>query len=104
MLEHLPTWKRFSGLICKYRELNISTSKERVYQVLGGETPYQVPTAPAYLILFLVDFKRNYYIKQYLQRMRGFIRYPVNHQEDTLFRAQAICQSYGIFKERLLGG
>jgi len=71
-----------------------------VYQVLRGETPDQVPAAPAYLILFLADFERNYYIEQYRQRMRGLSRYPVNHQEDTLFRAQAIYQSYGIFKER----
>jgi len=88
------------GLICNNRELIISTSKERVYRVLKGETPDQVPAAPAYLILFLADFERNYYIEQYRQRMRGLRRYPVNHQEDTLFRAQAIYQTYSIFKER----
>ena len=32
--------------------------------------------------------------------MRGLSRYPINHQEDTHFRAQAIYQSYGIFKQR----
>jgi len=77
-----------------------STSKERVFQVLRGETPDQVPAAPAYLCLFLADFERNYYIEQYSQRLRGLSRYPINHQEDTHFRAQAIYQSYGIFKQR----
>jgi len=62
--------------------------------------PDQVPAAPTYLILFLADFERNYYIEKYRQRMRGLNRYPVDHQEDTLFRAQAIYQSYGIFKEQ----
>ena len=71
-----------------------------MFQVLRGETPDQVPAAPAYLILFLADFERNYYIEQYRQRMRGLSRYPVNHQEDTRFRAQAIYHAYGIFKER----
>ena len=78
----------------------MSTSKERVFQVLRGEMPDQIPAAPAYLSLFLADFERNYYIEQYRQRMRGLSRYPVNHQEDTCFRAQAIYQAYGIFKER----
>jgi len=71
-----------------------------VFQVLRGETPDQVPAAPAYLNLFLDDFERNYYIEQYRQRMRRLSRYPVNHQEDTRFRAQAIYHAYGIFKER----
>ena len=71
-----------------------------MFQVLRGETPDQVPAAPAYLILFLAEFERNYYIEQYRQRMRRLSRYPVNHQEDTRFRAQAIYHAYGIFKER----
>lgn len=78
----------------------MSTSKERVLQVLRGETPDQIPAAPAYLILFLADFERNYYIDQYRQRMRGLSRYPINYEEDTCFRAQAIYQAYGIFKVR----
>jgi hypothetical protein len=78
----------------------MSTSKERVFQFLRGEKPDQIPAAPAYLSLFLADFERNYYIEQYRQRMRGLSRYPVNHEEDTRFRAQAIYQAYGIFKEQ----
>jgi uroporphyrinogen-III decarboxylase len=74
--------------------------KERVFQVLRGETPDQVPAAPAYLCLFLADFERAYYLEQYRLRMRGLSRYSVDHQEDTRFRAQAIYQAYGIFKER----
>lgn len=77
----------------------MSTSKERVLQVLRGETPDQIPAAPAYLILFLADIERSYYIERYRQRMRGLRRYPVDHQEDTRFRAQAIYQAYDIFKE-----
>ena len=72
----------------------MSTSKERVFQVLNGETPDQIPAAPAYLSLFLADFERNYYIEQYRQRIRGLSRYPVNHKEDTRFRAQAIYQAW----------
>jgi hypothetical protein len=78
----------------------VSTSKERVFQVLRGEKPDRVPAAPGYLCLFLDDFERAYYIDQYRRRMRGLSRYPVDHQEDTRFRARAIYQSYGIFKER----
>jgi len=82
------------------KENMVSTSKDRVFQVLRGETPDQVPAAPAYLCLFLADFERAYYIEQYRRRMRGLGRYPVDHQEDTRFRAQAIYQSYGVFKVR----
>ena len=78
----------------------MTTSKDLVFQVLRGETPDQVPAAPAYLILFLADFERAYYIEQYRRRMRGLTRYPIDHQEDTWFRAQAIYQAYGILKER----
>ena len=78
----------------------MSTSKERIVQILRGETPDRVPAAPAYLILFLADFVRAYYIEQYRRRMRGLSRHPVDHREDTQFRAQAIYQAYGIFKER----
>ncbi len=78
----------------------MSIAKERVFQVLQGETPDRVPAAPAYLCLFLADFERAYYIDQYRRRMRGLDRYPVDHQEDTRFRAQALYQAYGIFKER----
>ena len=78
----------------------MSTSKERVLKILRGEKPDKVPAAPAYLILFLDDFERAYYIDQYRRRMRGSSRYAVDHREDTLFRAQAIYQAYGIFKQR----
>ena len=82
------------------KERIVSTSKERMFQVLRGETPDLVPAAPAYLCLFLADFERAYYIEQYRRRMRGLQRCPVDHQEDTRFRARAIYQAYGIFKER----
>lgn len=78
----------------------MTTSKERVIQALSGKTSDQVPAAPAYLVLFLADLERAAYIEQYRQRMQGIKRYPVDHQEDTQFRAQAIYQAYSIFQER----
>ncbi|MBN1147266.1 MAG: hypothetical protein JXA78_08420 [Anaerolineales bacterium] len=69
-------------------------------QVLRGERPDRIPAAPAYPSLFLADFERNYYIEQYRLRLRGRERYPIDHDEDTEIRAQALYQSYGIFKSR----
>jgi len=77
----------------------MSTSKDRAFQVFKGEVPDHIPAAPAYLSLFLANFERTYYIEQYRRRMRGLRRYQVDHQEDTIFRAQAIYQAYGIFKK-----
>jgi uroporphyrinogen-III decarboxylase len=74
------------------------SSKERMFKALRGQKPDALPAAPAYLILFLADFERAYYIEQYRLRMRGRNRYSVDHQEDVKLRAQAIYQSYGIFK------
>lgn len=76
------------------------THKERMLKALSGEKPDRIPAAPAYLSLFLADFERAYYVEQYRRRLRGRSRYQVNHREDTLFRARAIYQSYGIFKTR----
>lgn len=76
------------------------TPKERMFKALQGQRPDVPPAAPAYLSLFLADFERAYYIEQYRQRLRGRKRYPVDHQEDVRLRAQAIYQSYGIFRER----
>jgi hypothetical protein len=76
------------------------TPKERVFRALTGQRSDALPAAPAYLSLFLADFEQAYYVEQYRRRLRGRSRCPVNHEEDTLFRAQAIYQSYGIFKVR----
>ena len=76
------------------------TPKERMVRALTGQKPDRLPAAPAYLSLFLADFERAFYVEQYRQRLRGRSRYPVDHDEDTLFRAQAMYQSYGIFKVR----
>ncbi len=67
-------------------------------RALSGERTDVVPAAPSYLSLFLADFERAYYIEQYRRRTRGCSRYPVDHDEDTHFRAQALYQSYGVFK------
>jgi uroporphyrinogen-III decarboxylase len=80
------------------------TPKERIVRALTGqhdcERTDRLPAAPAYLSLFLADFERAFYVEQYRVRLRGRSRYPIDHDEDTLFRAQAIYQSYGIFKVR----
>lgn len=76
------------------------TPKERMFKALLGESPDRVPAAPAYLSLFLADRERTCYIEQYWRRLRGRSRYPVNHQEDTRFRARALCESYDLFKDR----
>jgi len=67
-------------------------------RTLSGQKTDVVPAAPAYLSLFLADFERAYYIEQYRRRLRGRSRYPIDHEEDTCLRAQALYQSYGIFK------
>jgi hypothetical protein len=69
-------------------------------EILAGKPVDYTPVAPSYLSLFLADFERNYYIEAYRLRMRGGERYAIDHQEDTEIRAQAIYQSYGIFKSR----
>ena len=77
-----------------------STPKDRMLRALKGEQPGVVPAAPAYPCLFLADFERAFYVEQYRLRMRGLSRYSVDHEEDTHFRAQAVGQSYGVFKAR----
>lgn len=73
---------------------------DRMRRALRGEVVDVLPAAPAYLSLFLADFERAYYIELYRRRMRGRSVYPVVHEEDTRFRAEALYQSYGIFKVR----
>ena len=67
-------------------------------QVLTNQTPEYTPAAPVYPSLFLDDFERNYYIEQYRLRIGDQGCYPIDHAEDTLIRASALYQSYGIFK------
>jgi len=77
-----------------------STPKDRVLRALRGEPHHGIPAVPIYLILFLADLERAYYVEQYRLRMRGRTRCPVEHETDVRFRAQAIHQSYGVFKAR----
>lgn len=76
------------------------TPRERLRRALLGERADVFPAAPGYLSLFLADFERAYYIEQYRRRLARRSRYPIDHAEDTVFRAQALYQAYGIFKER----
>jgi len=73
------------------------TPKERMFKALLGEKPDVLPAAPSYLSLFLADLVRAYYIEEYRRCMNGRSRYPVDHAQDTHFRAQALYQSYGVF-------
>jgi len=65
---------------------------------LQGERTDGLPAAPAYLSLYLADLERAFYVELYRRRLRGLTCHAVNHHEDTLFRAQALAESYGIFK------
>jgi len=74
------------------------TPKERMFKALLGEKPDVLPAAPCYLSLFLADSARAYYIEQYRQCLKGRSRFPVDHAQDTHFRAQALYKSYCVFK------
>lgn len=74
------------------------TPKERMFKSFHGEKPDILPAAPCYLSLFLADLERAAYIEQYRGCMQGRKRYPVDHAQDTQFRAQALYQSYKVFK------
>jgi hypothetical protein len=76
------------------------TPKDRMLKALAGKACDELAAAPIYLSLFLEDFERAYYIETYRHRMRGLAVYAVDHVEDTRFRAEALYQSYGIFKTR----
>ena len=76
------------------------TPKERMIRALTGQKPDCLPAAQAYLCLFLADFERAYYVELYRRHLRGRRRCPIDHDQDVLFRAQAIYESYGIFKAR----
>ncbi len=73
-------------------------ARDRMLKALTGRRPDVVPAAPAYLGLFLADLERAYYIEQYRRHLRGRARCPVDHDQDTFFRAQALYQSYGSLK------
>jgi hypothetical protein len=69
-------------------------------RALTGQKPDVLPAAPAYLSLFLEDLERSAYIEQYRRRLRGRSVGPVDHDEDTLFRAKALYHSYSVFQVR----
>ncbi len=76
------------------------TPRERLHAALAGRQPDVVPAAPCYPLLFLADFFRANYVEQYRQLLRRQRRRRVDHAQDTFFRAQALYQSYSIFKTR----
>jgi hypothetical protein len=72
--------------------------KDRMFTSLQRKEPDVFPAAPCYLSLFLADLERAKYIEQYRHCIKGRSRYPIDHAQDTYFRAQAIYQSYRLFK------
>jgi len=74
------------------------TPKNEILKALRGDKLDVLPAAPCYLSLFLADFERAYYIGQYYRYLKGRSRCPINHAQETHFRAQAVYQSYGILK------
>jgi hypothetical protein len=76
------------------------TSRQRLQAALTGGQPDVVPAAPCYLLLFLADFFRANYSEQYRRWLHTRSRCRVDHAQDTHFRAEALYQSYGIFKFR----
>lgn len=75
------------------------TSKENMFQALQGEKPDVLPVAPGYLSLFLAERERDAYIEQYRPCLKGCKPHPVDHAEDTHFRAQALVQANQTFKK-----
>jgi hypothetical protein len=72
--------------------------RERMTRALTGRKPDVVPAAPAYPSLYLADPERTCYIEQYRRRMGRHPVYSVEHEEDTLFRARALYESYRTFQ------
>ncbi len=71
-----------------------SAARDRMLKALAGEKPDIVPAAPGYLSLYLAGLERACYVEQYRRRLGTRACYAVDHAEDTLFRAQALYQSY----------
>jgi len=74
-------------------------SKQRMFEALRGGRPDTVPVAPCYLHLYLERFMGRYYLEQYRRRIGKQTQMPIDHEEDTQFRANAIYQAWGIFEE-----
>ena len=74
------------------------TPKENMLKALLGGKPDILPAAPGYLSLYLTELERAAYIEQYRPCLKGRTPHPVEHAEDTHFRARALVQSYQVFK------
>jgi len=68
-------------------------------EALKGGKPDMVPAAPCYLNLYLENFMGRYYLERYRRRIGKQTRLPIDHDEDTHFRANAFYQAFGIFEE-----
>ena len=75
--------------------------KERMLQALYGGRPDQVPVAPSYLQLYLENSIGRNYLTAYRQRMGQRRQMPIDHEQDSEFRANAFYQALGIFEEPL---
>ncbi len=81
-----------------YQAADHLTPCERMRRALTGRKPDVLPAAPAYLSLFLAEQERAHYVEQYRRRLGDRSACPVDHEEDTLFRAEALYASYGVFQ------
>ncbi len=74
--------------------------KERLRAALRGRKTDVVPAAPSYLGLFRAAAEKRYYVERYRERTRGMKRYHPDHEEDVVFRAEALRRAYDMFSEK----
>ena len=60
-----------------------------------------MPVAPCYVQIYLEDSVGRHYLEQYRRRIGKQTQLPIDHEEDTRFRANAYYQALGIFEETL---
>ncbi len=75
------------------------TPKQRMRAAMVGQSPDIVPAAPSYIGLFRADIERRRYVDLYRDRMKGLTKYAPDHDEDVLFRADALSKAYSMFGE-----
>lgn len=72
----------------------IMNARDRIFKALSLQIPDKVPAAPAYLGLYLADLIRQGYIQQYDKKLGESPRCGINHEQDSLFRAEAVRMAY----------
>jgi uroporphyrinogen-III decarboxylase len=75
-------------------------SKERMRRALAGKPIDRTPTAPAYLDLYLDELIHKHYLQAYENKLGKAGSCPINHAEDSRFRAEAVIKAYAVFEEK----